>query len=306
MGLMVRVKALMARALRPGLAGVVERVARLEELAASRHTSEVGRWRGGLADGRATRPINGVDIEAPDLAAKYRDELAFWVSVVRNPEKHEGIGDFERTFGAWQRDRIVELGRFVGAPDEDDVRAWCARQSVVEIGPGPYPAIAAARWRRAIAVDPLADGYVREDLLPKNAHCDEVVFVAAPGEAVPVPGGAADLVIAENCLDHVSDPARVVLECRRVLRPGGLLWLLVDLMDYSDHMHPHSFNEEKLRRLIATTGFEVVRDRVSKDHKSHPNAYGEYRALLARPGGTRDIVGPAVTTRIAEPVRAGE
>ena len=306
MGLKARVKAFMARALRPGLAGVVERVARLEELAGSRHAEDAGRWRGGLADGRATRLVNGVEIDAPDLAAKYRDELAFWVSVVRNPKMYEGIDDFERTFGSWKRDRIVELGRFVGAQTEDEQHAWCARQSVVEIGPGPYPAIAAAQWRRAIAVDPLADGYVREDLLPKNAHCEEVVFVAAPGESIPVPGGTADLVIAENCLDHVSDPARVMLECRRVLRPGGLLWLLVDLMDYSDHMHPHSFREEKLRRLIAETGFEIVRDRVSTDHKSHPNAYGEYRALLARPGGTRDVVGPSVTTCRTEPALARE
>ncbi|MCW5775398.1 MAG: class I SAM-dependent methyltransferase [Phycisphaeraceae bacterium] len=301
-----RVKTLMARLLRPGLAGVVARVDKLEALEKARPCEAVGRWRGGLTDGSATRFVNGTEIDAPDLAAKYRDELGFWISLVRHPERYEGFGDFERSFGEWQRDRIVELGRFVGATGERELRAWCARQSVLEIGPGPYPAIAAARWRRAIAVDPLADGYVREGLLPKRAHCDEVVFVAAPGESVPVPGGIADLVIAENCLDHVTEPACVMLECRRVLRPGGLLWLLVDLMDYSDHMHPHSFSEEKLRRLIATTGFVVVRERVSKDHKSHPNAYGEYRALLARPGGTRDVAGTPVTVRTIQPAHAAE
>ncbi|HRQ72393.1 MAG TPA: class I SAM-dependent methyltransferase [Phycisphaerales bacterium] len=297
-----RSKAFVQRLLRPGLAGIH---ARLDQLGTTR-ADTVGMWRGGLADGRAVHP-DGVDaVRAEEQSAKYRDELAFWVSLIREPERHAGIGDYEETFGRWQRDRIVELGRFVGATGEHELRAWCARQSVLEIGPGPYPAVAAARWRRAIAVDPLADGYVREGLLPKRAHCDEVVFVAAPGESVPVPGGIADLVIAENCLDHVTDPACVILECRRVLRPGGLLWLLVDLMDYSDHMHPHSFSEEKLRRLIATTGFVVVRERVSKDHKSHPNAYGEYRALLARPGGGRDVAGTAVTVRTVEPASAIE
>ena len=55
----------------------------------------------------------------------------------------------------------------------------------------------------------------------------------------------------------------------------------VDLSEHSDHMHPHPFNEARVRGLLAAAGFEVVTDRVS-DHKSHPKAYGEYRGLLRR------------------------
>jgi CheY-like chemotaxis protein len=33
--------------------------------------------------------------------------------------------------------------------------------------------------------------------------------------------------------------------------------------------------------LLRREGFEPVKDRVS-DHKSHPNAYGEYRGLLKK------------------------
>jgi hypothetical protein len=84
----------------------------------------------------------------------------------------------------------------------------------------------------------------------------------------------------------VSDPGAVLGEIRRLLRDGGLLWLLVDLSNYSDHMHPHPFNEERVRGLLNQAGFEPVKDRVS-DHKSHPKAYGEYRGLLRKVSLTR-------------------
>lgn len=260
-------------------------------------TGRVGVWRGGLADGVAVLDDGSVSVEQ---TTKYRGELEFWVNLVKRPENLPGVDIvYEREFLTWQRDRLDELADWIGA---DDVGNWCAARTAVELGPGPYPMICVAQWRRAIAVDPLADGYVAEDLLPSNAHVDEVVWVAAPGEHTPLPAGHADLVVIENCLDHVSDPARVIAEIRRLLRPGGLVWLLVDLMTYTDAQHPHAFSEEKLRSLLAANGFEVVRDRVRDDHKSHPNADAEYRALLRKPGGEQPS--PEVAVRTTAPARA--
>ena len=257
----------------------------------------VGVWRGGLADGVALLDDGSVSIEQ---TTKYRGELEFWVNLVKHPENLPGIDlVYEREFGTWQRDRLAELGEWLGV---DDVERWCAERTAVEFGPGPYPMICVARWRRAIAVDPLADGYVAEGLLPSNAHVEGVVWVAAPGEHTPLPAEHADLVVIENCLDHVSDPARVVAEIRRLLRPGGMVWLLVDLMTYTDAQHPHAFSEQRLRSLLAGSGLEVVRDRVRADHKSHPNADAEYRALLRKPGG--EPPAPEVSVRAASPARA--
>ena len=42
--------------------------------------------------------------------------------------------------------------------------------AVVEIGPGPHPAVAEASWRSAVAVDPLADAYLAEGLAPEDAE----------------------------------------------------------------------------------------------------------------------------------------
>jgi SAM-dependent methyltransferase len=45
-------------------------------------------------------------------------------------------------------------------------------------------------------------------------------------EALPFPAGTMDLVILDNVLEHVSDRPGTLAEIRRVLRPGGLLYMV--------------------------------------------------------------------------------
>jgi ubiquinone/menaquinone biosynthesis C-methylase UbiE len=260
-------KRVMARIMRPGVWPLDQKLVRVDERVAG-------------VDGRVARveealeKLSGSTIDRE----KHREELAYWRWLIKTEKGRQSLyAPFEVACGTWQRERIVELGQVLGVADVD---AWCEGASVVEIGAGPYPAVAAApRWRRAVAVDPLAKSYAEEGLLP--AAADHVTYLEATGERIPLPAGFADLVIIENALDHVSDPGAVLLEIRRLLCEGGMLWLLVDLSNYSDHMHPHPFNEDRLRKLLKEAGFERITDRVS-DHKSHPQAYGEYRGLLKK------------------------
>lgn len=235
---------------------------------------------------------------------KHREELAFWRWLINTPEGRASVGgSFAGTFGRWQRERLRELGLalnlldnpagpaldpafdgFVRLPDLDMARLdhavdqWCAQQSALEIGGGPYPALAAApRWQRAVAVDPIARAYTEESLAPPG--CEHIVWLEAPGERVPLPTASVDLAILENALDHVTDPHAVLAEIRRLLRPTGRLWLLVDLSTHRDPMHPHPFDEARVRKVLHEAGFAPVVDRVSAHH-SHPKAFGEYRGLL--------------------------
>ncbi len=286
MGLRQPLRRIIARLMGPGLAGLEARLDAVEHaLAELRHTLD--------------RPIE-------PGSAKRDEELRFWRWLVKTEAGARSIhGPFDRVFGAWQRDRLRELARCLRlAPPEADapaldaaLDAWCPTRSAVEIGAGPYPALAAAggAWRRAVAVDPLAREYAAEGLLPKA--CERITYIAARGEDIPLPDGTADLVIIENALDHVEDPAAVLNEARRLLVPGGLLWLLVDLSTYSDAMHPHPFDEARLRHLLGVAGFETVTDRVS-DHKSHPKAFGEYRGLLRKPGGGAPEPGAPVEVKV--------
>jgi SAM-dependent methyltransferase len=261
-----RLKHLAFRLLRPGLRPVVEELQQVRSDIASVH---------GRLD----------DLDADQR--KYDSELEYWRWLVKKGGSEKGFGGpFAEVFGRWTRQKMVKMGEFLGLPPIGEpgcIDDWASGRSVIEIGAGPYPLVAAAAkgWKRCVAVDPIARGYVEEDLLPPVAQ--HVVYVAARGEAIPLPSASADLIVIENCLDHVRDPAQVVREIKRLLVPGGHLWIFVDLSNHVDHMHPHAMNEQKVRMLLETeAGFEVVRDEVTA-HKAHPEAYGSYCGMLRRP-----------------------
>lgn len=247
--------------MRPGLVGVHQRCdaidAAIAELKHERDEVRVGGvWRGG-ADGRA---LDSRGIEMPALTRKYREELNYWLSAARGgdpafaPRESGGHGTLHEQFAGWAGRRLKELADQLSL-DSPQFRDWCSQRVAVEIGCGPHPSVCEAEFRIALAVDPLCDAYSRERIA---AERQGVVYLPGVGEQLPIASAAADIVIIENCLDHADEPRRVMSEIARVLKPGGLLWLLVDLMDYRDHMHPSPMNEAILRSLLAEKGLEIA------------------------------------------------
>lgn len=107
---------------------------------------------------------------------------------------------FDRIVQDWQGMSVLDLGCGGGFMAEA-----LARRGADVIGIDPSaPAIEAAR-NHADATD---------------LHID---YRVASGEHLPIPDGSLDCVVIVDVLEHVADPALVLDECRRVLKPGGLL-----------------------------------------------------------------------------------
>jgi len=64
-----------------------------------------------------------------------------------------------------------------------------------------------------------------------------VRFLVGGQEGMPVPDQSADTLLAFDCMEHVMDPAAILAEWHRVLRPGGKA--LVEWYPYAGPHGPH-------------------------------------------------------------------
>lgn len=85
---------------------------------------------------------------------------------------------------------------------------------------------------------------------------------------LPLADGVADVVVATAIIEHVDDPDALVLEARRILRPGGILILTtpVPVMDHiasavgllKETGHQFHFTLKQLGALGRRHGLEVI------------------------------------------------
>jgi 2-polyprenyl-6-hydroxyphenyl methylase/3-demethylubiquinone-9 3-methyltransferase len=82
----------------------------------------------------------------------------------------------------------------------------------------------------------------------------QAAYQIADAYRLPYRDGAFDAVTALDFLEHVTDPAQVIAEAARVLRPGGLFFF-------------HTFNRNRLAWLIVIKGLEwFVRNTPERMH----------------------------------------
>jgi ubiquinone/menaquinone biosynthesis C-methylase UbiE len=76
---------------------------------------------------------------------------------------------------------------------------------------------------------------------------------------IPVADERFDHVLLTQVLEHVPEPAKVLAELHRVLKPGGTLWLTAPLF-YVEHDRPYDYfryTRFGLRHLLQGAGFAV-------------------------------------------------
>jgi SAM-dependent methyltransferase len=110
-----------------------------------------------------------------------------------------------------------------------------------------------------------------------SAHAREILGIAVhvgPLETLGLPGGHFDAVLLWHVLEHVPDPASLLVEIQRVLRPGGVLlvsvpnfgspearlagpgWFHLDVPRHLVHFTP-----ETLNAALSGAGFKTIGSR---------------------------------------------
>jgi SAM-dependent methyltransferase len=207
-------------------------------------------------------------------AATAADVRGYWnahihdLAITQHPVGSPG---FFADLDAYHFEKLYHLLQLV------DFASWRDRD-VLDVGCGA--GVEVVRFARAGArvsgVDaaPEAIGLCAESLRQQRLRAGLAV---ADGEALPFPDGAFDLVYAHGIVQYAADDRRVVEECRRVLRPGGLLivqvynrrsWLQVLSkvmkvpLEHEDAPVLRRYTAAELRDLVA--GFTAVEIRAER------------------------------------------
>jgi SAM-dependent methyltransferase len=189
------------------------------------------------------------------VAAKHDAELRWWLEqwdpVLRgggfNPGDAPAYLDGEPVADTyegrrWQQAR-AEVRRVLREAQIAD-QTFFDGKVAVDIGPGPLGFPDACPARISIGVDPLAERYREHGLLLEGSNA---VYLSVGAESVPLVSGSVDVVVARNSLDHVDDPAGVLAEVQRLLRPGGTLILNFDAGHAPTATEPHVLTANAVR-----------------------------------------------------------
>jgi ArsR family transcriptional regulator len=170
---------------------------------------------------------------------------------------------FRSEAGQWDRTRDELFGRgfyLLGLPGLLDP-AWVVGD--LGCGTGHVTESVAPFVDRVVAVD------ASEAMLVEARRClagrNNVELRHGDLEALPIEDAALDAAVLALVLHHVGDPARVLREVARAVRPGGRV-LVVDMLPHDRSELAATmghvwlgFSEEAIGRHLAESGFESPR-----------------------------------------------
>jgi len=188
----------------------------------------------------------------------------------------EVFGDYavtHRVTGAERLARMVSAG-----PNDRAVDLAC--------GPGTLALRFArhVRWVCALDLTPAILARARGNAIKDGLA--NLVCVLGDAQALPFADGALDIAVTSYSMHHISDPAKVVNEMARVVRPGGRVGVLDIVVpedpkirelnhriEYMrDNSHSRSLARSDFDRIFAAAGLRIVATEVH----GHPRMFDHW------------------------------
>jgi ubiquinone/menaquinone biosynthesis C-methylase UbiE len=189
----------------------------------------------------------------------------------------EVFGDYAVT------SRVAEaesLARMVSASPED---------SAVDLacGPGTIALRFAkhVRWICALDFTPAILARARHKAAEEGL-LEKFSFAIGDAQALPFAEGSLDIAVTSYSLHHISDPARVVREMSRIVKPGGRV-ALIDILapedpevrelnhqieHIRDHSHSRSLTQPEFEAMFEGAGLRVTATEI----REHPRTFDHW------------------------------
>jgi 2-polyprenyl-3-methyl-5-hydroxy-6-metoxy-1,4-benzoquinol methylase len=206
---------------------------------------------------------------APSLPSEPTSAASRWRRGARKAEWHRRLGYPEpavmpRMSGLL---RVLPWGRAAAARVVRSVPAALPDSLLIDVGCANGEYLLQMRelgWRvEGIETDPVARGHAEDAGIPVRAGTLDA----------SIESECADALTLGHVIEHVHDPAALLRECLRVLRPGGILWLATpnvrasglrefgtSYVQLDPPRHLALFSRSALRALLHREGFEDLRD----------------------------------------------
>ena len=96
---------------------------------------------------------------------------------------------------------------------------------------------------------------ISESIIDDNIH-----IMQGDAEAIPLDDSSVDIITMINVVEHLRDPKKVFLECRRILRPGGSFFLMTP-----NKFYPPIFIGRALPHFIRQWANSIITSTRSED-----------------------------------------
>jgi SAM-dependent methyltransferase len=247
---------------------------RLPQSTVSRHLKVLvdGGWLSARRDGTSQlyRLQAQLDAAAAGLWRLFREQLkelaeaehdARRVAEVLLSRRARSQEFFASSAQEWDRLRDELFGRRIDALALAGLCDPSWRVGDLGCGTGRLSATCAPFVREVVAVD--GSRAMLDAAAHRLARCANVRLLDGELESLPLDDGELDVASLVLALHHASDPARVVAEAERVLRPGGRL-LILDLLPHGNEEFRHQmghlwlgFSRAQLEAWVHAAGLEA-------------------------------------------------
>jgi SAM-dependent methyltransferase len=206
--------------------------------------------------------MNNTTPKLPDLTnPRYLHEVGWFLLQEKHKDIYQG-GGYEAYRPDHSRMLLDEVLTLLEQPE-----GWLADKVIVAVGSGCACELRDWPASLKVEVDPLLYVYQQLSmLLEDRTDAPPTLRLAVGIEDLPLLDEFADVVVCRNAIDHVEDPGAGLGEMWRVLKPGGLLFLSVDMGGAPTPDEPNPFSPGQVEEMVAGR-FEIHAR--SDSHKPH-------------------------------------